>query len=82
MKKNKINKLSPVSLKILKWGLAAVTIMLIYIVAYRAGLREYDAARLSLQFSYMMEHFAMSLLLIVGGALLFDIAAREKKRGD
>ena len=79
MKRIKLPKLSPVAFAILKYGLAAVSVTLIYIAFTSASLDSYDAARLYPLFYEQMEHALMTLLLVVCGALLFDIASREKK---
>lgn len=77
--KIKIPTLTPIAFAILKHGLAVVSAVLIYIAFTTASLDEYDAARLYPLFYEQMEHAVMTLCLVVCGALLFDIAAREKK---
>lgn len=79
MKKLHIPALSRGSLNILKLGLAPVATAFIYIAFWRSSLDAYDAARLFPSLFAQFEHATMSLLLIIGGALLFDIASREKK---
>ncbi|MBQ8249386.1 MAG: hypothetical protein IJY93_05830 [Clostridia bacterium] len=63
----------------LKWGLFAVSAVLIYIAFTRASLDIYDATRLHTFFVEQMEHALMSLLLVIGGGVLLDIEV--KKRG-
>ncbi len=77
--KIKLPTLSPVSFAILKYGLGVVLAVFIYIAFTTASLDKYDAARLFPLFLEQIEHALMTLLLIVCGALLFDIAAREKR---
>ena len=79
MKKLYIPPLSRGSINILKFGLAPVALTFIYIAFTRSSLDAYDAARLFPSFSEQFEHAFMSFLLVIGGALLFDIAVREKK---
>lgn len=66
---------------ILHCGLPAVAAALIGCCFYITSLTAYDAARLYPIFTQMIEHILMSLLLIVGGALLYDLAWREKSEG-
>ncbi len=75
----KLMKLSKRALKIFELGLPIVAIALIYCAAWIASLDTYDAARLYMQTYSMIEHVMMSLLLIVGGALLFDLGERERQ---
>lgn len=71
---------------ILRFGLPLIAAELIYIAASLSSFDSYDIARLGMYIYSMMEHILMSLTLVVGGALLFDIAfreaAREKKNHD
>ena len=68
------------ALCLLKWGLAAVSAALLYIAFTTASLDKYDAARLHSLFAEQMEHVLMSLLIVVGGAVMLDIAVKEKKK--
>ncbi len=77
--KIKLPTLSRVSFAILKYGLGAVLMTLVYIAFAAASLDAYDTARLFPLFYEQMEHAVMTLLLVVCGALLFDIAVREKR---
>ena len=79
MKKLHIPPLSRGSLNILKFGLAPVATAFIYIAFWHSSLDAYDAARLFPSFFEQFEHATMSLLLIIGGSMLFDVASREKK---
>lgn len=79
MKNLHIPTLSQVSMNILKLGLAPVALTFIYIALTRASLDAYDAARLFPSFLAQLEHAIMSLTLVICGALLFDIASREKR---
>ena len=65
--------------RILTIGLAPVALAFIYIAFTRSSLDAYDAARLLPSFFEQFEHATMSLTLIVCGALLFDIALRERR---
>ncbi len=62
----------------LKWGLFAVSAVLIYIAFTRASLEAYDAARLHTFFVEQTEHALMSLLLVVGGGVLLDIEVKKR----
>lgn len=77
--KIKLPTLCPIAFAILKYGLAVVSATLIYIAFTTASLDTYDAARLFPLFLEQMEHAVMALCLVICGALLFDIAAREKR---
>lgn len=65
---------------ILRIGLTVIAAELIYILVSLSSMNSYDAARLGLYIYSMLEYIMMSLTLIVGGALLFDIAFREASR--
>jgi hypothetical protein len=65
---------------ILRIGLPLVALELIYIAYSLSNYSGYDIARLSLYIYSMLEHVLMSLVLIVGGSLLFDIAMREAEQ--
>lgn len=65
---------SPVSMAVLKYGLAAVSLVFLYIAVWAASLDVYDAARLYSLLAEQMEHAMMSLLLTVAGAVVLDIA--------
>lgn len=77
MKKLKIPALCSVSMNILKIGLVPVVFAFIYIAFSHSSLDAYDAARLFPSFLLQLEHAAMSLTLVICGALLFDVASRE-----
>ena len=77
--KIKLPTLSRVSFAMLKYGFWAVLATLIYIAFALSSLDAYDTARLVTFFTSQLEHAAMALLLVVCGALLFDIAVREKR---
>lgn len=77
MKKLKFPTLCRVSMNILKIGLAPVALVFIYIAFTHSSLDAYDAARLFPSFLLQLEHAAMSLTLVICGALLFDVASRE-----
>lgn len=62
---------------ILRLGLPVIAAELIYVAASLSELSGYDIARLGLYIYTMLEHILMSLTLVVGGALLFDIALGE-----
>ncbi len=79
MKKLHIPPLSRGSFNILKFGLAPVALTFLYIAFTRSSLDAYDAARLFASLFEQFEHALMSFLLVIGGALLFDVAVREKK---
>lgn len=79
MKKLHIPALSQGSLNILKFGLAPVALTFVYIAFTCSSLDTYDAVRLFPSLLAQFEHATMSFLLVIGGALLFDIAVREKK---
>ena len=66
----------------LKWGLFAVSVVLIYIAFTRSSLDLYDAARLHTFFIEQMEHALMSLLLVIGGGVMLDIALKERNGGN
>ena len=78
MRKINIPVPSLVSMTILKCGLPVVSAALLYIAAAQSSLNAYDAARLHTLFYEQMEHVLMSLALVVCGALMFDIAMRDK----
>ncbi|MBQ2766261.1 MAG: hypothetical protein IJF48_04680 [Clostridia bacterium] len=75
-----MKKLLPcrISMAVLKYGLAVVSAVLIYIAFTTASLDAYDAARLHVLFVEEMEHALMSLLLIIAGAVLLDIAISKR----
>ena len=79
MKKSHMPQLSKGALNILKIGLAPVALTFVYIAFTRSSLDTYDAVRLFPSFFAQFEHASMSLLSVIAGALLFDIAVREKK---
>lgn len=66
-------------MNILKIGLAPVALTFIYIAFSRTSLDAYDAVRLFPSFLAQFEHATMSLTLVICGALLFDVASREKR---
>lgn len=66
------------AMAVLKYGLAAVSAVLIYIAFSTASMDGYDFARLHSLFVEQMEHAMMSLLLIVGGAVLLDVSLKGK----
>ncbi len=68
-----------ISMAVLKYGLAAVSAVLLYIAFSAASMNEYDFARLHVLFVEQMEHVMMSLLLIIGGAVLLDIEQRKRR---
>ena len=63
---------------ILHWGLPAVSAVLLGTVFYISGFSVYDAARYYPATASAMEHILMSLLLVVCGALLADIAEKRQ----
>ena len=62
---------------ILHCGLPLIAAALIYIAFTTASLEPYDAARLYPLLYLQMEHALMSLLLVVGGALLCDMSIKR-----
>ncbi len=67
-----------VSMAVLKYGLAVVSAVLIYIAFSTATMDAYDFSRLHTLFVEQIEHAMMSLLLIVGGAVLLDVSLKGK----
>ncbi len=65
---------SRAALMILNCGLPLVAAALIYIAFTTASLEAYDAARLYPLLYAELEHALMSLLLIVGGAVVCDLS--------
>ena len=65
-----------ISMAVLKYGLAAVSAVLIYIAFGAVAMDEYDFARLHVLFVEQMEHAMMSLLLVIAGAVLLDISLK------
>lgn len=74
LKKPDISKLSQ---SILAAGLPVVSLALIGGAVWLTTLDSYDLARLTPYIHSIYEHILMSLTLIVGGAMVADIAARD-----
>ncbi len=66
--------------KILRRGLPFVAVALIYIALSTQNMSPYDRARSGAYIYSELEHVMMSLTLLVGGELLFDLTLREKRR--
>lgn len=78
-KKYKLPTPSRMSVKILRYGLPFVAYALLYTAFTYSSLDAFDAARQVALLYAQIEHAMMSLLLLVGGAVLFDIALRERR---
>ena len=63
---------------ILRCGLPIVAAQLIFTAIQLSLMTSYDIARLGIYIHSIIEHIIMSLTLIVGGSLLFDLAWHEK----
>ena len=74
LKKPDISKLSRA---ILGAGLPVISLALIVGAVWLTTLSSYDLARLTPYIHSIYEHILMSLTLIVGGAMVADIAARD-----
>ncbi|MCI8386979.1 MAG: hypothetical protein HFE63_00740 [Clostridiales bacterium] len=62
---------------ILRCGLPIIAAELIFIAISLSMMTSYDITRLCEYIHSIIEHIIMSLTLIVGGALLFDLAWHE-----
>ena len=74
LKKPEISKLSQ---SILTAGLPVISLFLIGGAVWLTTLSSYDLARLTPYIHSIYEHILMSLALIIGGAMVADIAARD-----
>ena len=74
LKKPDISKLSRA---ILGAGLPVVSLFLLGGAVWLTTLSSYDLARLTPYIHSIYEHILMSLTLIVGGAMVADIAVRD-----
>ncbi len=79
MEKNKV-KIENKAIRLLNIGLIAPLSALIYTAAEQACLTPYDAARQYGLLSEQMEYILMSLLLLVVGAGVFDMAMKKNQR--
>ncbi|MBE6610995.1 MAG: hypothetical protein E7632_00770 [Ruminococcaceae bacterium] len=70
-------KPTKIAKKIFHIGLPAVLTALIWCAFSISVMEPYDAARLSMRTYAMLEHLFMSLTLITGGGLLFDLYERR-----
>lgn len=68
----------PGALSILRYGLPFVALELTYIAVRLSNLSAYELAKSRLYAAAELEHVMMGLLLLVGGAMLFDLASRER----
>lgn len=69
--------LSSRSQRLFELMLPIIAAALIYCAATISSMEPYDAARLYARTYSMMEHVMMSLMLVVGGGLLFDLNERQ-----
>lgn len=79
MEKKKI-KIHNKAVRFLNIGLLAPLLALVYTVFQQLSLSDYDAARQYSLLSVQMEHILMSLLLLVLGAGVFDMALKKSQR--
>lgn len=77
-KQIKLTPLTPIATAVLKYGLPFVAAAFVYIAFSMSSLDAYDAVRLQITYAEELECALASLVLVVGGALIFDIL--EKKR--
>ena len=75
-----MKKPNPGALSILRYGLPFIALELTYIAVNISEMNTYELAKSRLSTASELEHVLMGLLLLVGGALLFDLASRERGR--
>lgn len=68
------------SLYILQFGLPVITAALLYTALYISGAKSGEYYITMNAGKQMLEHVMMSLMLLIGGALLFDYVQRKDKR--
>ncbi len=68
----------PGAISILRYGLPFVALELTYVAVRLSKMNTYELAKSRLCAAAELEHVLMGLLLLVGGALLFDLASRER----
>lgn len=78
MKQKHRSKLTITAERILICLLTPIAAMLVITAFFYSSLDTYDAARLYPMLCSAMEHIMMSLLLAVGGSLLFDMELKRR----
>ena len=78
-KQIKLTPLTPTAAAVLKYGLPFVALAFIYIAFSLSSLDTYDAVRLQIDYAEELECALSSLVLVVGGALVFDMLEKKKR---